>query len=355
VSGNNTFTAVGKDSLGRQDSQSVTVNLPSSVSYTYDLNGNLAYDGNRAFDYDDENQLIRVTVTNNWKSEFTYDGKMRRRIRKEFLWQNGGWSLSTEVHYVYDSNLVIQERDGNNLPIVSYTRGRDLSGTFANAGGIGGLLGRSDYATISPQHTFYHADGNGNVTTLINSLQLVVAKYSYDPFGNVLSKSGPLADGNLYRFSSKEIHPGACLIYYGYRLYDPNSQRWLNRDPLADRRYSRIPIESIEMSSLYSFANNQPTGVFDPDGRCTKPPPKCKPAAPKGCASGYESQWGKIKPAEKFLTRRLRCYTMLNACNILCADAYGDLESADGKCEDFCKQDCQCKLEDCIAGLLKEK
>src|SRR6266853_799005 len=267
VSGNNTFTAVGKDSLGRQDSQSVTVNLPSSVSYTYDLNGNLAYDGNRAFDYDDENQLIRVTVTNNWKSEFTYDGKMRRRIRKEFLWQNGGWSLSTEVHYVYDSNLVIQERDGNNLPIVSYTRGRDLSGTFANAGGIGGLLGRSDYATISPQHTFYHADGNGNVTTLINSLQLVVAKYSYDPFGDVLSKSGPLADGNLYRFSSKEIHPGACLIYYGYRLYDPNSQRWLNRDPLADRRYSRIPIESIEMSSLYSFANNQPTGVFDADGR----------------------------------------------------------------------------------------
>jgi len=32
----------------------------------------------RAFDYDDENQLIRVTVTNVFKSEFTYDGLRRR-------------------------------------------------------------------------------------------------------------------------------------------------------------------------------------------------------------------------------------------------------------------------------------
>ena len=35
--------------------------------------------------YDNENQMIRVTVTNSWKSEFTYDGRFRRRIRKEFI------------------------------------------------------------------------------------------------------------------------------------------------------------------------------------------------------------------------------------------------------------------------------
>src|SRR6266699_2387651 len=134
VNGNNTFTAVGKDSSGRSDTQSTTYNLPATNNFTYD--------GNRAFDYDDENQLTRVTVTNNWKSEFTYDGKMRRRIRKEFTWQNGGWALSNEVYYVYDGNLVIQERDANNVPTVSYTRGRDLSASLERAGGIGGLLGR---------------------------------------------------------------------------------------------------------------------------------------------------------------------------------------------------------------------
>jgi len=30
--------------------------------------------------------------------------------------------------------------------------------------------------------------------------------YLYDPYGNILSQSGPLADLNLYRFSSKEFH-----------------------------------------------------------------------------------------------------------------------------------------------------
>src|SRR5258708_5554542 len=233
LNGNNTFTAVGKDPSGRSDTQSTTYNLPSTNSFTYDLNGNLTYDGNRSFDYDDENQLMRVTVTNNWKSEFTYDGNRRRRIRKEFVWQNGGWSLSNEVHYVYDGNLVLQERDGNNVPTVSYTLGRDLSGSLEGAGGIGGLLARTDYATIIPQHAFYHADGNGNVTILLNSLQLVVAKYIYDPFGNILSKSGSLVDINLYRFSSKEAHPASGLIYYLYRFYDPGIQRLPNRDPIA--------------------------------------------------------------------------------------------------------------------------
>ena len=54
------------------------------VTVEYDLNGNLLSDGRRGFEYDDENQLTKVTVTNVWKSEFSHDGKMRRRIRKEY-------------------------------------------------------------------------------------------------------------------------------------------------------------------------------------------------------------------------------------------------------------------------------
>src|SRR5947209_9811391 len=97
---------------------SVTVNLPATVGYVYDLNGNLTSDGLKGFDYDDENQLIRVTVTNSWRSEFTYDGKGRRRVRREYLWRLGDWRLTNEVRYVYDGNLVIQERDSLNVPVL---------------------------------------------------------------------------------------------------------------------------------------------------------------------------------------------------------------------------------------------
>ena len=79
VNGNNTFTAIAQDSYGRKDTNVSTVNLQSPVSFTYDQNGNLTSDGSRNFAYDDENQLISVWVTNAWRSDFAYDGKMRRR------------------------------------------------------------------------------------------------------------------------------------------------------------------------------------------------------------------------------------------------------------------------------------
>src|SRR5437867_9724074 len=175
--------------------------------------------------------------------------------------------------------LVIQERDANNLPTVTSTRGRDLSGSLEGAGGIGGLLARTSNSDLpsATAHALYHADGNGNVTAMVNSQQLVVAKYIYDPFGNTLSKSGPLADANTYRFSSKDYHANSGLYYYGYRFYDPNLQRWPNRDPLGDfavgsllRYFGRYWDSALRQPkdgvNLYEFALNDPIGIIDPDG-----------------------------------------------------------------------------------------
>ena len=84
------------------------------------------------FYYDDENQLTSVTVSNAWRSEFAYDGMMRRRIRKEYTWQSSAWLKTNEVRYVYDGRLVIQEQqtvyplDTNPYPLlVTYTRERE--------------------------------------------------------------------------------------------------------------------------------------------------------------------------------------------------------------------------------------
>ena len=56
----------------------------------------------------------------------------------------GSWSLAGETRYLYDGKLVVQERNSSNTPLVSYARGKDLSGSLEGAGGIGGLLARSD-------------------------------------------------------------------------------------------------------------------------------------------------------------------------------------------------------------------
>jgi hypothetical protein len=199
-----TYTATASDSYGRHSTNTVTVNLSTSVNFQYDGNGNLTNDGLRNFVYDDENELIQVSVSNAWKSQFSYDGKMRRRIRTEYTWQSGAWVQTNEVNYVYDGNLVIQERNANNLPTTTYTRGKDLSGSLEGAGGIGGLLSmtlNTGPGALSSNSMYYHSDGNGNVTMLINTSQYIVAKYLYDAFGNTISKSGMLADANVYHFS----------------------------------------------------------------------------------------------------------------------------------------------------------
>jgi RHS repeat-associated protein len=257
TNGNNSFTAIASDGLGRHSTNSVTAYMPATNSFTYDLSGNLLYDGLRTFAYDDENQLTSVLVSNAWQNQFLYDGRMRRRVRREYAWQSGGWVQTNEVRYIYDGNVVVQERDINNLPVTTYTRGKDLSGYLQGAGGIGGMLAFSQPSTVTPQHYYYHADGNGNITALLNAAQIVVAKYFYDPFGKTLALSGPIAALNHYQFSSKETDLNSDLIYYLYRFYDPNLQVWVTRDPQGEEGGI----------NLYSYVGNFPSDSVDTDGR----------------------------------------------------------------------------------------
>ena len=137
-----------------------------------------------------------------------------------------------------------------------------MSGGLQGAGGIGGLLARTDnsllltLSTSSSAHAYYYYDGNGNVAGLVNTNGLFVAQYTYDPFGNILTMSGPLASANTYRFSSKEWNDNAGLYYYGRRFYDPNLQRWLNRDPILERGGV----------NLYEFVANSPMRYVDAMG-----------------------------------------------------------------------------------------
>jgi RHS repeat-associated protein len=250
---------------------------------SYDANGNLtnnAYDINgdaTILTYDDENRLVDI---NNpllgLETVLVYDGLGRLRVRQEYT-GNGqsplaGGTLTSETHYIYDRWRVIQERNGSNVPQVTYTRGSDLSGSMEGAGGIGGLLARSHgYSSGTGNwstHNYYFADGNGNITYLANSSQALAASYRYDPFGNTISSSGSLADINLYRFSSQEVHVNSGMYYYGYRFYDPGLARWINTDPILE----------AGGINLYAFLANRvpnrtdPFGLADGDGDCPGTP-----------------------------------------------------------------------------------
>lgn len=81
----------------------------------------------------------------------------------------------------------------------------------------------------------------------------MAARYEYDAFGKLLRATGPLAFANPFRFSTKYQDDETGLLYYGYRYYDPDTGRWLNRDPIAERGGL----------NLYTFVHNNPLDIVD--------------------------------------------------------------------------------------------
>ena len=180
-----------------------------------------------------------------------YDGLGRRRVTKEYSWQANGWVKTNETRYVCDGYLPIQERDASGNVLVTYTRGLDLSGTFGGAGGIGGLLARTD----GNGSAFYHSDAGGNVTCLTDASGNAVARYLNDPFGRPLGMWGPLAPVNRVQSSSMLTDQSGIVHFYG-RDYNPVLQRFLNEDPIGE----------AGGINLYRFVGNNPISRVDPYG-----------------------------------------------------------------------------------------
>jgi len=256
-SGQNIFTNVAVNGYGLTVTNTLTINLPQSVNFAFDNNGNLTNDGTRTFAYDSENQLTNVFVPSQWRSDFVYDGLNRRRIEHDYNWNGSTWVKTNEIHYIFDGYLLIQERDTNNNVLVTYTRGLDLSGDLWDAGGIDGLLARTD----ANGSTFYHADANGNITALMDGSENIVARYLYNPFGKLIGQWGTMAPVNEMQFSAMPHHNLSGLSLYPFRAYEPNFQRWLNHDPIGEEGGI----------NLYRFVNNNPVNWIDSNGKIPIP------------------------------------------------------------------------------------
>src|SRR5208282_2721623 len=277
VNGLNELTAIGSTSYSYDENVSPTATTTATSTSTNT--------------YDAENRLIAAeeTTVPPKLTTFIYDGLGRLRAQSQWVWTNSGggggdgdvepngsggggsgaWVLTNALYYVYDGTRVIEERNVNNAPTNAYTWGPDLSGTVEGAGGIGGMLARSSgYSSGNfTSNAYYHADGNGNITYLEDSSQDLAASYEYDPYGNTLSSSGPLASANTHRFSSKEYMSSVGLYYYLYRFYDPSLQRWPNRDPLGDQGFKRLTRRLGRSDpNFYRFVGNSPVMYFDKFG-----------------------------------------------------------------------------------------
>ena len=225
-----------------------------SQAFLYDDDGNMTqgYTTNGyqfTAVYNAENRLTSLTYnngSNNYETKHFYsgDGVLARTENWDDTQNPLTMEKISEVRFVRDGFLTIQERDNTNAVLKEYTWGQE------KGGGIGGLLnlkaGANNYS--------YLYDGKGNVMAVLDNLEAVQVSYRYDEFGNVKIKSGTL--NQPYKFSTKRYDELTGLSYYGYRFYNPAIGRWMTRDPLGE----------TDGINLYGFVGNNAINAIDPWG-----------------------------------------------------------------------------------------
>ena len=228
------------------------------------------------FQWDGENRLIGVSSNNVLLATHTYDHQSRR-VGK-FSHED-----AKTRSYVYDGWNLIQELTHSQTHTLtnSYTWGLDLSGSLQGAGGVGGLL-----AVVQDSATYVPAwDANGNVTEYSSTDGAIAAHYEYDAFGETIVQTGAMADAFSFRFSTKYWEDEAKLYYYGYRFYEPNIGRWLNRDPIGELGggclYVFVGNGSVNGSDIIGLAKWEDVqkllnAVLDAENRCNDCCPKTK-------------------------------------------------------------------------------
>jgi len=235
-------------------SQQTDVFLPKTPEiFSEDADGNLLQDGKQSYVWNGENQLITVQKDGDFKTECAYDFIGRRISKKVYTWSADHWSLTSDLKFIFDGWNLVAEIDGTtNSVSTTYLWGEDISGSLQGAGGVGGLISVKDSAG-----TYFPCfDGGGNIVAYVDSTGKTVAEYSHDPFGKLTSKSGPMADKFKFRFSTKYFDQNTGLYYYGRRYYNPETRRWLNRDPIGERGGS----------NLYNVNHNDNVNKIDPFG-----------------------------------------------------------------------------------------
>jgi len=162
------------------------------------------------------------------------------------------------VNYLNDVSLanpeVLMTSDENKVYQSAYTYGLDrISVRY--------LAGNND-----PKYTplYYHYNGRGDVTSLVNTADNTKAKYRYEAFG--VPKPGVKLDIdsngfiNPYGYNSEDYDMYSGIQYLRARYYEPGTGRFLTRDSYLGNIMNPLTL------NRYAYVGNNPLMRTDPSG-----------------------------------------------------------------------------------------
>ena len=107
---------------------------------------------------------------------------------------------------------------------------------------------------------YYVLNLQGDVVKLIQANGHIVAQYTYDAWGYILSSGGNLAEVNPLRYRGYYYDNETGFYYLQSRYYDPANRRFIN----ADRHMSTG--QGFVGTNMFAYCNNSPVFLVDYDG-----------------------------------------------------------------------------------------
>lgn len=203
---------------------------------------------------------------------FSYDelGNPTEYKGQDFEWTRGrmlssGSQRGNNFTYKYDANNLRYEKTVNGTRTQYYYNGERLQGEKRGNKVIYYFYGLEGVAGMVYDGAYYFFEKNivGDVIGIYSSNHTKVASYDYDAWGNILTKSGTLADINPFRYRSYYMDDETGFYYLNTRYYDPEIRRFINAD-----NYELLPelASVIGQVNLYNYCNNNPIMFTDPNG-----------------------------------------------------------------------------------------
>jgi len=258
-------TLAGAGDEGRDAKAEITTQLnyvpPSGTVVGVSNRGSLGADWGWSYGYNSENQLIVMETTPaaiavgypRQRLKFLYDAESRRIQKISTTYAGAAVDYTITTKYLYNDWDLFAEiiEDSRETQTTSrfYVWGTDLDGSLDGLGGVGGLVAiHEGDKTYIPVY-----DATGNVVALTdNATTQTVASWQRGPFGEVISTSG---DTSLcpFGFATHYTDAESGLVYFGYRYYNPETGRWLTREPLGEG----------ESFNLFAYCHNDPINKVD--------------------------------------------------------------------------------------------
>lgn len=209
----------------------------NNVNYTYDAaTGNTLTRGTAAtLTWDRLGNLRTVQQTYPAPNlQYSYDGQERRVMR----YMNFAFTK-----WLYDGQLrIVAELDGNNLVTKRFVYGsrENVPDLMITSAGVFRLM----------------TDQLGSVRRVVNVANGTSSQnIEYDAWGKVVTDSSP--GFQPFGFAGGFYDNSTGLVHFGAREYDPNTGRWLSKDP--SRWDGGL--------NFYAYAENDPVNFVDPTGR----------------------------------------------------------------------------------------